>query len=96
MTPRPEEQAVTHCDVLNKSHSDLTTRVPSADSATAGASGPTCIPSLPAHDGRQRQRQWLLSWHTWGQQERRSQTAPDIPEPLPAHQLGAKGALHPH
>ncbi|CAM9522587.1 unnamed protein product, partial [Rangifer tarandus platyrhynchus] len=41
MTPRPEEQAVTRCDVLSKSRSDPTTRVPSAGSATAGASGPT-------------------------------------------------------
>ncbi|KAI4538584.1 hypothetical protein MG293_011987 [Ovis ammon polii] len=60
-----EEQVVTHCDILSKSRSDPTTRVPSADFATTGAPGPTCVPSLPAHDGPRRQRQWLLSRHTW-------------------------------
>ena len=53
-TPRPEEQAATHCDVLSKSCSEPVTQVPSADFAMAGAPGPTCVPSLPACNGPRR------------------------------------------
>ena len=53
-TPRPEEQAATHCDVLSKSCSEPVTQVPSADFAMAGAPGPTCVPSLPARNGHRR------------------------------------------
>ncbi|XDA82764.1 hypothetical protein R6Z07M_012632 [Ovis aries] len=63
-TPRPEEQTVTRCDVLSKSDFDPTTQVPSADFATAGTPGPTCVPLLPARNGPWRQRQWLLSRHS--------------------------------
>lgn len=53
-TPRPEEQAATRCDVLSKSCSEPATQVPSADFAMAGAPGPPCVPSLPAHNGPRR------------------------------------------